>query len=226
MEVEDADFELRNEFGNTEANLHFLERYGRLVPGLRILEVGSGRGALLRHLLAQGHTIEGVEINPDRIEESRRIHGPLPITRVAGTRLPFRDESFDVVLSFDVFEHIRDSDDHLREVHRVLAGGGRYLLQTPNKWTNSVFETIRWRSFSSWRADHCALHSYGQLRRRLRRHGFDAAFADVPVVTEFFRRKLRHYLGPPAPVLLRIANPDRLPVRFRTNFYVEATKRC
>ena len=219
-----ADFELRNEFGNTEANLRFLERVGRLAPGMRILEIGSGRGALLRHLARQGHSIEGVEVNPDRIEESRRLYGPLPLTRVEGTRLPFPDASFDVVLSFDVFEHIRDSDGHLREVRRVLVPGGRYLLQTPNKWTNTVFETIRWRSFTSWRDDHCALHSFRQLRRRLRRHGFRVTFADIPVVTDFFRRKLRHYLGPPAPLMLWLANPDRLPLALRTNFYVEATK--
>lgn len=220
-----ADFELRDEFGNTEANLHFLERDAALSPELRILEIGSGRGALLRHLLGQGLTVQGVEVNPDRIDESRRLYGPLPIAKVEGTTLPFADAAFDVVLSFDVFEHIRDSDGHLREVRRVLAPRGRYLLQTPNKWTNTVFETIRWRSATCWRDDHCALHTFGQLQRRFTRHGYDVRFADVPVVTDFFRRKVRHYLGAPAELMLKVANPDRLPLRLRTNFYVEATKR-
>jgi hypothetical protein len=107
----------------------------------------------------------------------------------------------------------------------VLVPGGRYLLQTPNKWTNTVFETIRWRSLTSWRDDHCALHTYGQLQRRLARHGFEVRFHDIPVVNDFFRRKLRHYVGPVGPTLLAILNPDRLPLSLRTNFYVEATKR-
>jgi len=218
-----ADFELRDEFGNTDANLRFLS--GAVAPGQRILEIGSGRGALLRHLLRQGLSVQGVEINEDRIVESRRLYGDLPIAKVDGTALPFPDAAFDVVLSFDVFEHIRESDAHVREVRRVLAPGGRYLLQTPNKWTNTVFETLRWRSFTSWRADHCALHTYGQLRRRLERHGFEVRFHDVPVVTDFFRRKVRHYMGAPAVWLLKVANPDRLPLRFRTNFYVEATRK-
>jgi SAM-dependent methyltransferase len=220
----DGDFELRDEFGNTEANLHFLSAIARLPLTARILEIGSGRGALLRHLLEQGHSVVGVEINADRIEESRRLYGPLPITKVDGTRLPFPDASFDILLSFDVFEHIPDSDAHLEEVRRVLAPEGRYLLQTPNKWTNTVFETIRWRSFTSWRADHCALHTFGQIRRRFERQGFSVEFADVPVVTDFFRRKIRHYLGAPAVALLKVANPDRLPLRLRTNFYVQATR--
>ena len=78
-----------------------------------------------------------------------------------GDRLGFSDSTFDLVLSFDVFEHIADSDAHLAEVARVLRPGGAYALQTPNKWTNSVFETIRWRSVTAWKADHCSLHSLG-----------------------------------------------------------------
>ena len=217
-------FDLRDEFGNAEANLRFLQE-AAIPRGTRVLEIGTGRGALLRHLLSQGYAARGVERSVERITESRQRHGELPITHVTGSSLPFTDASFDVVLSFDVFEHIKDSDGHLVEVNRVLVPGGRYLLQTPNKWTNTIFETLRWRSFTSWRPDHCALHTYGQLRRRLERHGFDIRFHDVPVVTDFFRRKVAHYVGAPGVIALRFGNPDRLPMRFRTNFYVEATKR-
>ena len=222
----EPDFEKRDDFGNNEANVRFLRETLTPDPALRVLEIGSGRGALLRQLIQEGYRVEGVEINQSQIDESRRLFGQLPIAKVDGPRLPFPDASFDVVLSFDVFEHIRDSDAHLREVQRVLVPKGRYLLQTPNKWTNTVFETIRWRSFTSWRHDHCALHSYAQLQRRFERNGFDLRFADVPVVTAFFRRKLRHYLGAIAPFLLAVANPDRLPLPLRTNFYVVAQKRA
>lgn len=61
----------------------------------------------------------------------------------SGDALPFDAHMFDVVLSLDVFEHIRDSNRHLREVRRVLKPGGNYLLQTPNKWTNIPFEMLR-----------------------------------------------------------------------------------
>src|SRR5918911_727457 len=107
--------------------------------------------------------------------------------------LPFPNASFDIVVSFDVLEHIPDTDAHLAEVSRVLRPGGAYLIQTPNKWMNVIFETIRWRSFTKFREDHCSLHTLGELVARLDRHGFDARAYDVPVVNDFFRSKMRRY---------------------------------
>ena len=211
-------------FGNLDANLMFLETEGLLRGRLRVLEIGSGRGTLLSRLRARGVDAVGIEPNAGLAIDAVRRDPPLPVARMSGDRLGFQDATFDLVLSFDVFEHIADSDAHLGEVRRVLRPGGIYALQTPNKWTNSVFETIRWRSFTAWRKDHCALHSLAELRQRLRTHGFEPAFRDVPVVNDFFREKLRRYVGPAGPALLRVVNPDRWPQKFRTNFYVVARR--
>jgi SAM-dependent methyltransferase len=212
------------EFGNLEANIRFLEASGVLRADVRILEIGSGRGGLLHWLIGKGLDAVGVETSADRIAEARSRFGALPIQQVPGVALPFADATFDLVLSFDVFEHIPDSDAHLTEVRRVLAPGGAYLLQTPNRWSNTVFETIRWRSFTKWRADHCSLHTPGQLERRLRRLGFTPLFADVSVVTPFYREKVRRHLGRAGALLLHLANPDRLPLRWRTNLYLLARR--
>lgn len=215
-------FEERDDYGNYEANLRFLREAGLQPGGGPLLEIGSGKGRMLDLLRREGHDARGVEVNASMIEESRRLFGQLPITHVTGAALPFASGSFATVVSFDVFEHIADSDAHLSEVKRVLVPSGTYLLQTPNKWTNSVFETIRWKSFTAWKQDHCALHSYRQIIRRFKRHGFDVEFFDIPVVTDFFKWKVRRYLGAPGLVLLRIANPDAFPRALRTNFYVKA----
>jgi SAM-dependent methyltransferase len=212
------------QFGNAEANLRFLEAAGALAPGADALEIGTGTGGMLHALLARGLRARGVELNPALIADARRWYGELPVEAVSGVALPFPDGSFDLVLSFDVFEHILDSDAHLREVSRVLRKGGRYLVQTPSKWPNTVFETIRWKSATRWRDDHCALHTPTQLRRRLEAHGFAVQFFDVPVVNAFFRDKVRRYLGWLGALALTLANPDRLPVKWRTNLYVQATK--
>jgi SAM-dependent methyltransferase len=213
------------QFGNLEANLRFIDQTGVVTPSSRVLEIGAGTGALLHELQERGCHVQGVELRQDLIDEARRWFGPLPIQLASGVELQFPDESFDVVMSFDVFEHIPDSDGHLDEVHRVLRPRGAYLIQTPNRWTNTIFETIRWRSFTRFREDHCSLHTLGELTGRLRRRGFEPRAYDVPVVNDFFRQKVRTYAGWPGTIALRIVNPDRLPVGWRTNFYVLARKR-
>lgn len=212
------------QFGNLEANLRFIEQTGALAAPSDVLEIGSGSGSLLHALAARGHRVQGLEVNPARVADVRRWYPDLPVQLVHGTALPFPDATFDVVVSFDVFEHIPDSDAHLREVRRVLRPGGTYLLQTPNKWTNVVFETIRWRSFTRFREDHCSLHSLGELTRRLQSHGFSPRVFDVAVVNDFFREKVARHLGAAGTLALAVCNPDRLPRRLRTNLYVAATK--
>ena len=211
-------------FGNFEANLAFIDASGLVLPGSHVLEIGTGTGSLLHELLARGVRAEGVELRQELIDKAHRFFGPLPIQRVTGTTLPFPDAAFDLVISFDVFEHIPDSDAHLREVRRVLRGGGSYLIQTPNKWTNTVFETIRWRSFTRFREEHCSLHTLGELNARLRQQGFTPRAYDIPVVNDFFRNKVRTYTGSAGLAALRVVNPDRLPLSWRTNFYVTARK--
>jgi len=212
------------QFGNFEANLRFIEMTGAIGRGTRVLEIGTGTGAMLHALRERGAEAEGVELRQDLIDEARRWYGDLPIRKVSDIGLPFADRTFDVVISLDVFEHIPDSDAHLQEVWRILKADGTYLIQTPNKWTNVVFETIRWRSFTRFRNDHCSLHTLGQLKRRLIRHGFAVQAYDVPVVNEFFRAKVRQYVGGAGVMALAVLNPDRLPARLRTNLYVAARK--
>jgi SAM-dependent methyltransferase len=212
------------QFGNFEANVQFIDMTGFVRAGTRVLEIGTGTGRLLDALRARGVDAAGVELRQDLIDDAQRFFGLLPIQPVTGTTLPFAEGSFDVAMSFDVFEHIPDSDAHLAEVHRVLRPSGVYLIQTPSKWTNMVFETIRWRSFTRFRRDHCSLHTLKELIARLHRSGFETRVYDVPVVNAYFRDKVRTYAGWPGTLTLRILNPDRLPLAWRTNLYVAARK--
>lgn len=220
-----GDFGQRNDFGNFEANINFLNETKVVARYSKILEIGCGKGRVVSYFYRKGYDIIGIEINESLIEESKKLYGNLPLSLVNSEILPFADNSFDVVISFDVFEHIPNSDKHLQEVNRVLRDGGYYLLQTPNKLTNVVFETIRWRSFSKWREDHCALHSYWDIRRRFEMNDFDLVFYDIPVVTEFLKEKINYYLGIFGLVILRVTNLDRLPRFLRTNFYIKARKK-
>jgi cyclopropane fatty-acyl-phospholipid synthase-like methyltransferase len=215
----------RPHHGNLTANIEFLERADMLTGDQNILEIGCGRGGMLNYLIQQGYRAQGVDVDDAMIAQALETHPSLPVQKVDGTTLPFARNSFDVVLSFDVFEHIEDTDAHLSEVARVLKSRGYYLLQSPNKWTNSVFETVRWRSFTKWRDDHCSLHSYSQFKSVLGRHGFTVEYVSVRTVNDYFKAKVRAYLGAPGLWTLAVLNPDRLPMPLRTNFYIKAQAR-
>jgi ubiquinone/menaquinone biosynthesis C-methylase UbiE len=100
-----------------------------------ILDVGCGTGALLRTLssrLPGAVELAGVDPAPAMIEVARATL-PHPgrrirLERAGAERLPFADESFDLVVSTVSFHHWEDQAAGLAEVARVLSGGGRLVL--------------------------------------------------------------------------------------------------
>ena len=207
-------------------NISFLKQACTVDRKAEILEIGSGSGTLVNYLRESGYHIKGIDIDDVKMAHGKRLYGQLPVCKMSGDAIGFRDRTFDTVLSFDVLEHIPDVNKHLQEVRRVLKPKGYYLLQTPNKWTNAVFETIRWKSFSKWKLypHHCSLHSYWQLKQRFKDNGFEVEIHNMPVVTDFFKSKMEASLGSAGLLLIRVINPDKLPLPLKTNFYVKAQK--
>jgi len=209
--------------GNFASNIDFLEKTNLLKRKQQILEIGSGTGHLTKYLTDKGYCIVGTEINQRYINfAKKKFH--IDLLEIRGERLKFQDEIFDVVLSFDVFEHIPDSNKHLREVYRVLKKRGYYLLSTPNKWTNILFEVISKKSLFGYRKYHCSLHNYWQIKKRFNRNDFSVKFINVPVVNKFIKTKIKRSLGPLGLFLLKLININRLPPFLRTNFYIVAQK--
>ncbi len=126
-----------------------------------------------------------------------------------------------MVLSFDLFEHIARIDRHVAEVRRILKPGGHYLFQTPNKWSNAIFETLSHKTLK-WRRVHPSLHTPGQLRRRLAKHEFEVRFVKMNPINEYTRSKFRK-LGPLGRLVERV-DFRRLPLGLQTNLYVVARK--
>ncbi|UCC97914.1 MAG: class I SAM-dependent methyltransferase [Phycisphaerales bacterium] len=212
----------KEERGNLQTNLEFLAQTNLLKPNDKILEIGCGIGSVVFELGKQEHDIIGTDISSEAIAYGLKKYGDVHLEVQAAETLPYEDESFDVVLSFDLFEHIARIDEHVSEVARVLRPGGYYLLQTPNKYSNAIYETLWTKSFK-WRRYHPSLHSPGQLRRRLARYGFGARFVKMNPVNEFTLRKLKK-LGPIGYVLGHV-DFRRLPLALQTNLYVIADKR-
>ena len=212
-------------WGNNEAAIFFLAQTGLLQSQQKIIEIGCGKGFILRYLVEKGHNAIGIDIDPAAIKQ---CDNDLIIQEADVNYLPFKDNVFDIVLSFDVFEHIPETDCCLKEVRRILKPGGHYLLQTPNKWTNIPFEMLRfWRAHGIRHTfdflkppEHCALHNYWHLNKRFRKHGFEVEFYYIPVVNDFFKEKIKTFMGNFGLMLLKIINPDKFPIPLRTNFFL------
>ncbi|PIN94278.1 hypothetical protein COU56_02710 [Candidatus Pacearchaeota archaeon CG10_big_fil_rev_8_21_14_0_10_31_9] len=210
--------------GNFESNIIFLRKTRILSKNKRILEIGSGKGSLIHHLKKEGYNITGTEIDYNLVKEGKKLFGNIPLKTMSGDKLNFKDSSFDVVLSFDVFEHISDSDKHLKEVRRVLKKRGYYLLGTPNKWTNIPWEIIQSKSFK-YREYHCSLHNYWQIKKRFNKNGFEVKFVEIPILNDFTIGKVNKVLGRTGVFLFKLFNPDKMPYFLKTNFYLVAKSR-
>lgn len=205
--------------GNFESNIAFLKKTKLLNKKQKILEIGSGNGAMVSYLKKQGYTITGTEVNPQYITFAKKHFG-VKLQKLKIGKLPFKSESFDIVLSFDVFEHIPDSRQHLQDVKRILKKNGVYAFATPNKITNVPFEILKEKSFTKYKTYHPSLYTMDQLKKLLLSEGFSPRFFDIPVATGFFKEKLNKHLGVWGRLLLRIVNPDDLPTFLKTNFFV------
>jgi 2-polyprenyl-3-methyl-5-hydroxy-6-metoxy-1,4-benzoquinol methylase len=101
-----------------------------LKPGERVLDAGCGGGLLLNQLAVRyGVAGTGVDLAPLAVQRAKACGDPGLRYRVAQLeRLPFKDASFDAVVSFDVLEHVQDKEAVLKELLRVLRPGGRFLF--------------------------------------------------------------------------------------------------
>jgi SAM-dependent methyltransferase len=101
----------------------------------QILEIGSGDGYGAFHLAKVGKSVIACDMDPDVLQESRHRYSAPQLRFLASNALalPFRSETFDVVVAFQVIEHISEDQEFLYEVNRVLKPGGCFVLTTPNR---------------------------------------------------------------------------------------------
>ncbi|HTG69440.1 MAG TPA: methyltransferase domain-containing protein [Candidatus Udaeobacter sp.] len=109
---------------------------GPLVKGLRVLDAACGAGygsAMLKR--AGAAEVVGVDVDGPSLERAGRDYGSSGVSFAEGDvlRLPFEDESFDAVVSFETIEHVASGADWIRESARVLKDGGLFIVSTPNR---------------------------------------------------------------------------------------------
>ena len=99
-------------------------------PG-RVLDIGCGRGFLLRSFQRRGWDVAGTEMSESAAAYARqKLDLPVHVGKFEEVKLP--ENSFDAVVMWHVLEHFERVDNALREVNRVLKPGGIFLVAVPN----------------------------------------------------------------------------------------------
>ena len=109
---------------------------GRLEPGERVLDLGSGAGTdslVAAQMVGEDGSVTGVDMTPEMLAKARQAAAEMGVRNVEfveaeAERLPFSDESLDVVISNGVIDLIPDKDAVFNELFRVLRPGGRMQI--------------------------------------------------------------------------------------------------
>lgn len=106
-----------------------------LTSGRRAVDVGCGVGYGSQILAAKAERVIALDFAPDAVAQGRSGFHADNIRWLAGdaSRIPLRDDSLDVVVAFEVIEHLEDWQGFLAEARRVLHGDGQLLVSTPNR---------------------------------------------------------------------------------------------
>ena len=110
-------------------------KLGRLEPGERVLDIGSGAGTdslVAAQMVGPTGSVAGIDMTPEMLEKSRAAAAQMDLDvtflEADAERLPFEDASFDVVISNGVIDLIPDKDAVFSEIFRVLVPGGRLQI--------------------------------------------------------------------------------------------------
>ncbi|MEI8388565.1 MAG: class I SAM-dependent methyltransferase [bacterium] len=97
---------------------------------------GLGYGADCLFKLGRAKKVYGVEFNQEAVNYANEIYSNKDVSYKQGSilEIPFEDNSFDIVTSFETLEHIENEIKQLQEIKRVLKPKGYYILSTPNDW--------------------------------------------------------------------------------------------
>lgn len=117
-------------------HMHRYALAARLCEGRRVLDAACGEGYGSALLAGRAASVTGLDLSEEAIAHARHRYADLPgLEFQVGdcASLPFEDDSFERIVSFETLEHLEAQDAMLAEFRRVLAPGGCLLISSPDR---------------------------------------------------------------------------------------------
>ena len=134
----------------------------------RVLDAACANAYGSNTLLRRGAAgVVSLDIDPGTLQEATMSRKQPHLSLLAGdaTGLPFGDAAFDVFVSFETMEHVRDDVAYVREARRVVRAGGLFVCSTPNRKMTNPGTTIEQTPFNKF---HLREYTLPELTARLR----------------------------------------------------------
>jgi len=181
-------------------NAMLARRYGK--RGTRLLEIGSGLGHLVGQLEDSFETY-GMDVNYWAVKQSKSIVKTSALQTASAQELPYKDDSFNVVIIKHIVEHLPDPEKAIAEIGRVTEKGGTLILATPN--LDSLLKPWKGKKWIGYQdPTHISLKTPAQWVSYIKTAGFTIkrAFADgfwdvpyVPIVPKQIQKLTFGSLG-------------------------------
>jgi 2-polyprenyl-3-methyl-5-hydroxy-6-metoxy-1,4-benzoquinol methylase len=163
--------------GRVEFHCNIINNLG-LHSDVKILDIGCGRGTLRKYLSFKN--IYGVDISKEALKEAKKVYLNTVQVDLDKKPIPFKDNSFDIVVCLGVIEHIFNPLRLLQECHRALKKNGTLFLLAPNILSfRNILRMIIKRRFPKTSIDdigydggHIAYFSHKDLAELVAKSGF------------------------------------------------------
>ncbi len=113
---------------------HYLFQNFLFQKEMKLLEIGCGRGEFLKNFKNLGLNVYGIDI--EKAETNHLDNIEVNIVNLNDQKLPYKDNSFDIIFSKSFVEHLSSHENFFNESYRVLKPGGLLLTLTPDWESN------------------------------------------------------------------------------------------